>query len=137
MFSGPSAPACVADLSPIFDFDDYRGPWPKDNLDSPAMSLLQRGHFGSSVCMRASHHTHAIHGERLIVSRCFLALSFSVCLTFTLLFSSHFYLYSDLNSFHHVDKAEANNSCASANRGVLHLVSPTSLTTSTTRRLLR
>ena len=57
--------------------------------------------------MRASFHSHAIHGERLIVSRCFLALSFSVCLSFTYLFSSHFFLYSDLNSFFHVDNAKA------------------------------
>ena len=41
-----------------------------------------------------------------------------MCLSFTYLFSSHFYLYSDLNSFH-VDNAKANNPCASANRGVL------------------
>ena len=57
--------------------------------------------------------------RRLIVSRCFLALFLSVCLSFTLLFSSHFYLYSDLNSFFHMDNAKANNPCVSANRGVL------------------
>ena len=73
---------------------------------------------GSSVCMHASPHPHAIHDERLIVPRCFFVLTLSVCLSFTLLFSSHFYLYSDLNSFH-VDNAKAIIPCASANRGVL------------------
>ena len=63
--------------------------------------------IGSSVYMRASFHIHAIHGERLIVSRCFLVLSFSVCLSFTNLFSSHIYLHSDLHSFFHVDSSEA------------------------------
>ena len=42
-----------------------------------------------------------------------------MCLSFTLLFSSHFYLYSDLNSFFHVDNDKAIIPCASANRGVL------------------
>ena len=55
------------------------------------------------------------------VPRCFFVLSFSVCLSFTYLFSSHFYLHSDLNSFFLVDNAKANNPCASANRGVLPL----------------
>ena len=61
-----------------------------------------------------------------------------MCLSFTLLFSSHFNLYSVLNLFFHVDNAKANITCASANRGVL--VSGrihSSLTTSTTRRLLK
>ena len=57
--------------------------------------------------MRASFHLHAIHGERLFVSRCVFVLTFSVCFSFTLHFSSHFYLYSDLNSFFHVDIAKA------------------------------
>ena len=53
---------------------------------------------------RASHHTHAIHGERLSVcSSSFLRSdSLSVCLSLTNLFSSHFHLYSDLRSFFHV-----------------------------------
>ena len=67
---------------------------------------------GSSVCTSASFHLHVIHGDQLIVSRCFLALPFSVCLSISYLFSSHFYLYSDLNSFFHVDNAKANNPCA-------------------------
>ena len=37
MFCGPLAPACAV---PFFAFDDYRGPRPNDNLDSPSMSLL-------------------------------------------------------------------------------------------------
>ena len=49
----------------------------------------------------------------------FLALFFSVCLSFTLLFSSHFYLYSVLNLFFHVDNAKANIPCASVKRVVL------------------
>ena len=68
-------------------------------------------------------HIHAIHNERLSVCssllRLFLSLSFSVCLSITLLFSSHFYLYSDLNSFFHVSNAKAIIPRASANRGVL------------------
>ena len=55
----------------------------------------------------------------LFVASLFLALSFSVCLSFTLLFSSHFYLCSDLNSFFHVDNAKAIIPCNSANQGVL------------------
>ena len=50
--------------------------------------------------------------------RLFFVLTHSVCLSFTLLFSSHFNLYSDLNSFH-VDNAKANILCVSANWGVL------------------
>ena len=49
----------------------------------------------------------------------FLALFFSVCLSFTLLFSSHFYLYSVLNLFFPVENAKANIPCASVKRGVL------------------
>ena len=80
------------------------------------------------------------------VPRCFFVLTLSVCLSFTLLFSSHFYLYSVLNLFFHVDNAKANITCVSANRGVLlsgrihsyhRVMSPSSLTTSTTRRLLK
>ena len=36
-------------------------------------------------------------------------------------FSSHFYLYSDMDSFFHVDNAKANNPCASANRESCYL----------------
>ena len=36
-----------------------------------------------------------------------------MCLSFTLLFSSHFYLYSDLNSFFHMDNAKAIIPCVS------------------------
>ena len=46
-------------------------------------------------------------------------LTFSVCLSFTLLFSSHFYLYSDLHSFFHVNSAKGNIRCAFAQWGVL------------------
>ena len=42
-----------------------------------------------------------------------------MCLSFTLLFSSHFYLYSVLNLFFHEDNAKANIPCVSANRGSL------------------
>ena len=79
---------------------------------------------GSSVCMHASPHLHAIHDERLIVSRCFSVPRFDplrVSLSFTLLFSSHFYLYFALNSFFQVDNAKANIPCVSANWGVSHL----------------
>ena len=71
--------------------------------------------------MRASPHIHAIHGERLSVCSSLLLRSDSVCLSFSFLFSSLFYLFSDLNSFFHVDNAKANNPCASANRGILPL----------------
>ena len=77
-------------------------------------------HHGSSV--RAASHFISIPSMVsgwLFVASLFLALSFSVCLSFTLLFSSHFYLYSVLNLFFHVDNAKANNHCAFANRGVL------------------
>ena len=82
----------------------------------------------------------------MLVASLFLALFRSVCLTHTLLFSSHFYLYSVLNLFFHVDSAKANITCASDNRGVLlsgrtsllpQFTSPSSLTISTTQRLLK
>ena len=41
----------------------------------------------------------------MFVPRCFFVRTLSMCLSFTLLFSSHFYLYSVLNSFFHVDNA--------------------------------
>ena len=41
-----------------------------------------------------------------------------MCLSYTLLFSFHLYLYSVLNLFFHVDNAKAINHGASANRGV-------------------
>ena len=53
------------------------------------------------------------------VPLCFFVLTVSVCLSFTLLFSSHFYLHSDLNLFVHVVNAKANIPCVSAHRGVL------------------
>ena len=53
------------------------------------------------------------------VLRCFFVLTFSMCQPISFLFSSHFYLYSELHSFFHVDSAKGNNPCASANRGVL------------------
>ena len=54
-----------------------------------------------------------------LVASLFLSLFLSVCLSSTLLFSSHFFLYSVLNLFFRVDNAKANITCASANRGVL------------------
>ena len=72
--------------------------------------------------MHASPHLHgrpwwAVECSRVV--SLFLALFLSVCFSFTLLFSSHIYLHSVLNFFFHVDNAEANISCASANRGLL------------------
>ena len=52
------------------------------------------------------------------VRRCLFVLSLSVCLSFSLLFFSLFFLFSDLNSFH-VDNAKAIIPCVSANWGVL------------------
>ena len=46
----------------------------------------------------------------------FLVLFLSVCLSYPLLFSSHFYLHSVPNLFFHVDSAEANNHCKSSNQ---------------------
>ena len=43
------------------------------------------------------------------------------CLSYPLLFSSHFYLYSVLKLFFHVDSAEANNHGHFATRGALPL----------------
>ena len=76
---------------------------------------------GSSVWIRASPHIHAIHSERLSVclSLFLRSDSLSVCPSFTLLFSSHFHLYSVLNPFFHVDNAKAIIPCVSANWGVL------------------
>ena len=75
-------------------------------------------------CSAHSYHPHAIHGERLI-DRLFLVVSIvltfirvSLCLLPLLYPTIH--LYPDLHSFH-VDSAEANNHCNSANRGVLPL----------------
>ena len=65
---------------------------------------------GSRTCLCASLQ---IHGHRWwavdwsSVPSQFLALFLSVCLSFTLLFSSHFYVYSVLNLFFHVDNAKA------------------------------
>ena len=75
---------------------------------------------GSSVCMRASFHLHAIHDERLIVR----SLSVSSCLSFSCfspLFTSSLphYLHSDLHSFFHVNSAKGSNRCALAQYGVL------------------
>ena len=45
--------------------------------------------------------------ERLFFDSLFLALFLSVCLSYPLLFSFHFYLYSVLNLFFHVVNAKA------------------------------
>ena len=61
-----------------------------------------------------------------------------MCLSFTLLFSSHFDLYSDLNLFFHVDNVRQLRSLALWQNSLFPQVrNPTSLTTSTTRRLLK
>ena len=58
--------------------------------------------------MHASPHPHAIHDERLI-DRLFLFVPRFVSFRVSFLhFSSHFYLYSVLNLFFHVDNAKAN-----------------------------
>ena len=68
-----------------------------------------------SLCIRASLHVHAIHDELSNVCSSFpRSDSLSVCPSFTLLLSYHFYLYFDLNSFH-VNNAKAIITCDSAN----------------------
>ena len=128
------------------------------------------------LCSTHSLHLHAINDVCLIVCclrprsvlllflsvvclfstlsylsvRLFLVASslcpFSVCLSFTYFFSSHLFLYSDLDSFFHVGNAKGNLTAAHAhNESVLpngdiifpQIMSPTSLTISTTRRFLR
>ena len=74
-----------------------------------------------SACARHSIFMPSMMSGWAFVPRCSFVLTLSVCLSFTYVFSSHFYLYSDLDSFFHVDNAKANNPCASANRGVLPL----------------
>ena len=67
---------------------------------------------GSSVCMRASFHLHAIHDERLIVR----SLSVSSCLSVSC-FLSVVYTFSSLSylhSFFHVNSAKGNSRCAFA-----------------------
>ena len=72
-------------------------------------------------CSAHSYHPHANHDERLIVSRCFSVPRCvpSVCLSITLLFSSHFYLFSAQHFISNVNNAKANIPCVSANWGVL------------------
>ena len=89
----------------------------------------------------------AIHDERLSVCwfcRRVFVLTFFVCFSFTLLFSSHFYLYSDLNLFFPCGKRQGKHtlrqlrSLAPWQNSLLpQVISPSSLTTSTTRRLLK
>ena len=90
----------------------------------------------------------AILDERLSVCSLLLcsSLCFSACLSYPLLFSSHFYLYVVLNHFFHVGNAKVINPRASARRRSLALwsiiylpqvMSPTSSTISTTQRPLK
>ena len=72
-----------------------------------------------SACARHIISMPSMVSGWLFVASLLLALFLSVCLSYTLLFSSHFYLYSDLNLFLHVDNAKANIPCVSANWGVL------------------
>ena len=72
-----------------------------------------------------AHHTilmviHVVRLSVLFFDSLFFALFLSVCLSYPLLFSSHFYLYSALNLFLHVDDAKANKHCAFAKWGVWH-----------------
>ena len=79
-------------------------------------------HNGTRTCLCASPHTHGHPWwavDRLFFVSLFVALSFSMCLSFTFLFPFHFYLYSVLNLFFHVDNAKAMIPCASANWRVL------------------
>ena len=76
-------------------------------------------HFSHAHCTRQPILMPSMMSGRAFVPRCFFVLTLSVCLSFTLLFTSHFYLYSDLNSFFHVDSAKAIVPCASADWGVL------------------
>ena len=74
-------------------------------------------HHGSRMCLCASPHTHG-HPCRAVecsfFDSLFLALFLSVCLSYPLFFSFHFYLYSVLNFFFHVDNAKAINHWHSA-----------------------
>ena len=71
-----------------------------------------------SVCAHHSIFMPSMVSGWLFVA-CVLDLSFSVFLSFVYLFSSHFYLHSDLHSFH-VDRAKGKTRCAFAQWGVLH-----------------
>ena len=74
-----------------------------------------------SACVRHSISMPTMVSGWAFVPRWFFVLTLSSCLSILYLFSSQFYLYSDLNSFFHVDNAKANNPCAPGNRGVLLL----------------
>ena len=79
-------------------------------------------HIVVQECIRAHHLIPMIiHDEQLSV--CSLLLCSSLCsfpcVSYTYLFSHHFYLYLVLNLFFHVDNAKAINPRASANWGVL------------------
>ena len=59
-------------------------------------------HIGSSVCTSASRHLHGHPCRAFDLFSLFLALFLSVCLSYPLLFSVHFYLDPDLTLFLHV-----------------------------------
>ena len=64
-------------------------------------------HIGSSVCTSASCHLHGNPCRAFDLFFLFFALFLSVCLSYPLLFSFHFYLDPDLNLFLHVVVAKA------------------------------
>ena len=96
---------------------------------------------GSSVCTSASCHLHGHPCRAFDLFSLFLTLFLSVCSSYPF-----FFLNPELNLFLHVVVAKAIILCASAKLGVWALwpnttlsqaMSPCSLTTSTTRRLLK
>ena len=104
-------------------------------------SLFERTYFpecrqkhSTRHCFSCTARTHIMAQECVCVRRptlmvthvcgwafvlsLFLALFLSVCLSYPLLFSCHFYLYSVLNLFFHVDNAKAINHWHPANWGL-------------------
>ena len=98
---------------------------------------LETSKIVNSLYMDPVNFIQYVHvdGELLSLLLCSSLCSFSVCLSISYLFSSYFYLCSVLNLFFHVTAPRQSEFCPWQNLLLPQVLSPISLTTSTTRRL--